>query len=607
VEKFLAGGTSASEVLGELSAVTGANLKAAIPQAVLARKLEDLKVELSQCGGLDPAMTAILSKTKGSAVGKDLLAASRAAMEVSRDYYQDGFAIDFEYYPGVNAVYNNLFLGNNLEAERLAPMVLRSCEREGGRTTKDYWNLATQVELGLIMNNPASLLKSLPRALENAKAGWELSTTADSIEKLSHMRKMDHADTSLLDYVGAKLRERIAVGFPPQDPDWNGAEFLGTIRQELEAMPGVNATTAEPMDPQRAEITDKLLSKSTQFTEVFNSKFVGGNVPFGGQIADVPINRIDLQALRHVISELGLNQTSDYAVFAERVDQYVEDRYGLVDRMTGKRVLEDLHSDEHHVMDRFSDERHKFTEARTSGASKTNLSMELTLGTGDCRHTAISKQALFDVWKRDHQTEHLKQALEAAESGDASRYEEQMAHVKEWDKLQLVTFTMTFHTPIDLHKDDEGKPKKYCLMLDMEGRPIKTPDGKPLPAEDHTFNALLRFDDNGLVLPFEEGGLVTQDVFYKDFYPLANRPLDPRQILDEQGFDMGKVGVATAEGEMLPLRGVATVFSGNSPKPIAGECGQTTFGGLATSFNTAAHLMEDRANTRHLVEMVSGG
>jgi len=607
VEKFAMGGISAQDAALELAnSAALESLKSPILQASLVHGLEGIKDDLTRCGGLDPSLAAVLNSTARCEVGDNLLLASRKAMEVSRDYYMDGFAIDFEYYPGVNAVYNNLFLGDRELAERLAPMVLTSCQREAGRTTKDYWNLATQVELGLIMNNPGSLLESLPRALDNAKAGWELATTADMIEKLSQQRKMEHSDTQLLDFVSSKLRERIEVGFPPKDSKWDSQAFIGGIVDTLRDMPGVAAAEPCPVDAERARVTDLLLEKSTQFNEVFNSKFVGGNVPFGGQISDIPINRTDLRALRHVIAELGLNNSSSYEDFVAKVDAFVESRFGLVDPQSGKRVLEDLHSPEHKVMDEFSKERHNLTEARTSGASKTNLSVEMLMGTGDCRHTAITKQALFDVWKRDHQSGHLQRALEALERGDSVAYENEMTGSREWDKLQMVTFTMTFHTPIDLNRDEQGNPMKYSLRLDSEGRPIKTPDGKPLAVEDHTFNALLRFDDQGLILSKEDGGLTTQDVFYKHFYPLANHALDPSDITRAEGFDLGRVGPATAEGEVLPCRGVVTRFSGNSPKPIAGECGQTTFGGLATAFNSADRLTQSRQETRHLVDMVTG-
>lgn len=605
VQKFLSGKGSAAEAVDGLGKATGVSLQGPIAHGAVIHKLEDLRGQLSSTRW-NSEMAEALARTGGSEVRSNLLLASQRAMEVSRDYYVDGFAIDFEYYPGVNAVYNNLFLGNTQEAERLAPMVLSSCEREGGRTTRDYWNLATQLELGLISNNPASVARSLPRALEHAKAGWELETTLESIDKLIGIRRMDAADTRFLEFAAEQLRTRIDAGFPPS-AQWNKDNFLNGVREKLSRMPGVPAQLDEQLDPERVEVTNKLLEKSTRFNEVFNSKFVGGNVPFGGQVADIPINRSDVRALRQVLAELELDKVTDYATFNERIDAYVENRFGLVDPHSGRRVLEDLHSEEHKVMDRFSSNRHQFTEARTSGASKTNLVTELTLGTGDCRHTGISKQAFFDVWKRDHQSGHLKNALKAAQSGDQQRYQQEMDRVKEWDRTQMVKLTMTFQTAIDLRRNEEGKPMKYALVLDDQGRPMKNPDGTVMDTEDHTFNAIMRTDEQGLVLPYGQGGLVTQDVFYKHFYRLEEHELDPRQVLDSQGFDLGFVGVQTPEGELLPVKGLLTRHSGNPPKPIAGECGQTTFGGLAVAYNSAEALTQPRENQRHLVELVSRG
>src|SRR5207247_1337108 len=108
---------------------------------------------------------------------------------------------DFEYYPGINAVYNNMTLGNFDRAERLAPMVWHACQQEGGKRSNDYWCLITMLELSLINRDNREVQDLLPLVLNRVRADWEVSTSADNIEMLSAQRKQKGENTDMLDHV----------------------------------------------------------------------------------------------------------------------------------------------------------------------------------------------------------------------------------------------------------------------------------------------------------------------------------------------------------------------------------------------------------------------
>ncbi|MBI3927428.1 MAG: DUF4071 domain-containing protein [Armatimonadetes bacterium] len=615
--KIVRGKTEREELLKLGRELTGHPLSGPVTAATFNAKVDEMLTQVTEKGTLDTDMAAFVEKNAGMSIGRNLLKASRKALEVSRNYYLAGFGVDFEYYPGINVIYNDLALGNHRTAELMAPLVQYAVMREGGATSTDYWNLATQAELATIADQPETVHQLLPRLFASAKAGWELGSTADNLEWLGELRREDGRDSSLVDFVAARFRERMAIGFPPRE-GFDPKAFAARCQEELAGLRQVQprAEVLTPDEQQRKEITDKIFARGKHFQDVFNSKFIGGSWKFvsRGGVADRPINRQTVRALREVNRHLGLGDLTtpdQFPVFRSRAHRYIDTKFYLVDKTTGERPMEDLESQIHKKRDTFTQARHDVCDSRTSGTAQTNLAVEIMLGQSDCRDTDATYQGMFDVWKRDCQTRHLQGCLDAILDGHAETLKREFAKATEWDRLQVVSLDLGFFSPTQLKTDENGNPIKYAIKKDAKGRPIRTQDGdilrdargNPLAQEDHSMPFLVRMDEKRRILP---DGLTAVDPFYQHFYPLANRSVDPTGILnDERGFYLGKMGVQASDGKAIDFWGKPTKYSGAAPQKISGECGQVTFGGHEVAMNDLEPLLSDDNRLAHLVDAMT--
>jgi MAP3K TRAFs-binding domain len=621
VGKVVRGRLKSDELAEKIGELAGKPLEGALAGAAQRGKLDELMESVTKRGNLDSELVGRVEHNASAPVGKNLLKASRKALEVSRDYYTAGFGVDVEYYPGINVVYTELALGNHKTAKGLIPIVQYAVMREGGATSKDYWNLATQVELGAIGDQPKTVHDLLPRLFDSAKAGWELGSTADNLAELAEKRREDGQDADLIDFVAKKFRQRIEVGFPPPDGFKTDA-FVKEAQAELAKTRDVSGVPTElsPEEQLRKEITDKIMAKSKNFQEVFTSKFVGGSWKFvsRGGVSDRPINRQTIRALREVNKHLGLNELKgpeDFPVFHSRALNYIDNKFGLVDKTTDERPMEDLESAIHHKRDKFTQSRHDVFHSRTSGTAQTNLIVEVMLGQSDCRDTDATYQVMADLWKRDQQTALLQGAIDAVLDGHEATLEKSMDGAKEWDKLQVVSMDLGFFAPAKLNLDDQGNPEKYSIQKDSKDRMVRTddgdilrwPDGSAMALEDHSMPFRLKFDDKGLILPKEEGGMKAVDPFYRHFWQLGNLDVDPRGILDEdKGFALGKAGVLASDNKSVALFGKPTKYSGAAPQDIKGEAGQVTMGGLEVAMNDLTPLLSENNELTHLTDAITG-
>lgn len=569
-------------------------------------------------GTITPEERGLVEKETGKKFGdpKDI---SRRAMEVSRDYYEAGFGVDLEFYPGINAVYNNLYLGDLDRAEKLAPLVQFSCRREGGHESTDYWNLVTQLELGLITKDDKEVQTMLPLVLAMASGDSYLDSTVDNMEKLSALRKQQGVDTKVLDYVAASLNERQATGFPPpagfRNDDFIAAKMKGMA--EITGIPSgspQSVADGQEVDAERQAINKALQENSFSFKDI-NSRFVGGNWSFGGIIPDIPVNRASVKMARILLQYMGIDKETDFNVWNSRVEYYLNDHLGLsAKEETGhrnnaasgdrplsaaipdkRRVMEDLHSDVHKRMDAYRENLLEYTQSKDSGDSRTDLGVEMALGTVDCRQTAYSKQFLYDVWKRDNQTRLLHKAMDATMAGDESTCAQTMNALARIDREQMVTFTATLRAPIDMQE-------MYKMKVDDQGRPLPSPGGKLQDVENHTFNVLIHYDEKGLAESME-----AKDAFYKSLYPLGCKPLKPEEINDkENGFFGGEMGVMNSEDKKIPFWILPTRYSGAKPKATLDECGELHLGGMVIDMPNNAVLMSDRAHFQHIVDAIAG-
>ncbi len=83
-------------------------------------------------------------------------------------------------------------------------------------------------------------------------------------------------------------------------------------------------------------------------------------------------------------------------LFNKAADAFLDQCYALRDAKSGRRPLENMSGPEHKLLERFRDRILDLAGVKNSGDSRTNLMAEVTMGAGDCRQVAFSKQALFE-------------------------------------------------------------------------------------------------------------------------------------------------------------------------------------------------------------------
>ncbi len=122
----------------------------------------------------------------------DDLAAS-AYLDLAIQTYIRGFEVEpGDYYPGVNAITLLLQKGDQQaekELNRLAPLVTYAAIRQGGEDAKDYWTVATLLELSLVNRDYQMAQQLLPKCLILADETWMYETTANNLKLIYQLRR----------------------------------------------------------------------------------------------------------------------------------------------------------------------------------------------------------------------------------------------------------------------------------------------------------------------------------------------------------------------------------------------------------------------------------
>jgi tetratricopeptide (TPR) repeat protein len=111
------------------------------------------------------------------------------ALDAAIAAYGDGFEADpRDYYPGVNLLTLLACRRRTEDIERIeevAPVVAFAVARRGGLGARDYWALATIVEISALRGRETEGRRALSAAIELDAEGWMTATTADNLEALS--------------------------------------------------------------------------------------------------------------------------------------------------------------------------------------------------------------------------------------------------------------------------------------------------------------------------------------------------------------------------------------------------------------------------------------
>ena len=165
--------------------------------------------------GADPETLGILGrvhKDRYKEAKKSGRVTARAALNDAVEAYTKGFESDpRDYYPGINAITLLVEKGDPealKEVERLVPLVSFAVARRGGASSKDYWDLATVLELACIGNDWPMAERVLPKVLAAAGASWMSQTTFDTLEMLKSARDRQGRQVPELDEIIRQFKAR---------------------------------------------------------------------------------------------------------------------------------------------------------------------------------------------------------------------------------------------------------------------------------------------------------------------------------------------------------------------------------------------------------------
>lgn len=331
--------------------------------------------------------------------------------------------------------------------------------------------------------------------------------------------------------------------------------------------------------------TDKLRKISYNYQGII-SNYISGNFRFGGLLYSSHLNRSDNEAFEKLVntplvdlidktrphSQERLQQIE--AIFGPEWDQKkmidIEDPLQLMTVLdlfirqsfyNEELEMEDLHSQGHKTFENATyglfqaggmSEREKRKQVDAAGSpipgSRTNPSAALSLGLGDCRQHAQTKQLLFDSWRRIKINHAMREAYKHRVSGQSEKSEAAFKRAEELSQMDLRTFDVVVKAPIKM-------VEKYDPLMSSSGEHLATDTLSYEDVEDHTFNMIFMGDK-----------VYFADSFYQDhkFYHWGSGEVDIAQVESEGVIDGGTIEALDAKGVShdYPIHLVPTSYAG---------------------------------------------
>jgi hypothetical protein len=525
-----------------------------------------------------------------------LKAQSQTELLAARDAYTKGFHVNYEYYPGINAVWSSLALGDLKNATNLAEITQLATVREGGLERNNYWTSMTMLESSLV-------------------GGASNADIDATIGKIVGGNKINQPDLrSTLNAWDSRVRP--ALQKLQSDPI-QGAEATSMLERFDYAEKKLNEAVENPNSIQKATqvstTADALRERSHSYRgqSVYDAEIVKNNFQYGGIITDTSIARRDrlefgkllnaplgdlmatfggdVSKMPGVTADMRLTDIKDPEQFVAVAQQLVRQNFG-----TAAKNLEIIDSLEHKLYyDHPIESLNKASGipadriARQGYDSRTSLSAEWAKGLGDCRHHAQSMQLLYDMWQGGRLNGFLRQAETAAtpEARAAA-----IGSFKDLERTQLRTLDVMVNAPIKVKgayepirpDTDTSLPAKLSFIADDSVNYI----------EDHTMNILTRSDEQGHVESARYA-----DSFYNNTYNWSNGPIKLQQAADGSitfpGGDLD--GVLGMAGNKAPVTMQFAPYSGTRTKTAANDIGDIYERGLRVDNFDIMDVMKRRA------------
>lgn len=476
-------------------------------------------------------------------------------MRQSVDALQDGFYATYEFYPGINLVYNQIELakltGDSSLIEKAfndAELVMYSAKKAGAERTSDFWTAATLLESSIFAGEVTP--QTVQHCLETSQHDWELGATISNLRSVAETISVQLASGEL----DSVIAERLAKILDSINGDAGNPGVLRVLEGESPLPAETEAISA-----------DALLDQGFMYGET--TTLIGGNIQFGGQLQSHIVNRFDVKVAHSVMEHFGLDAIGTVEEFNQVVD-------GIVRRQFGTAELEDLHGDSHKVYDTqmknlldvlgINDEADKSVVD-----SRTNVMVDFLLGKGDCRQHAHAKQLLFDSWKTFRLNNLIGVLKDAHETPDIADDERARRQIQELLSKQMMVFDSTVESKIQMESFYHPKYNTNGLLVESD---------EFEPVEDHTWNGIITLDETGRVASLEMA-----DAFYQNEYGFGGRG---QVITEPSSYTEG--GMFVTEISAVGNDGAATKVPVRlRPTPYAGSRGKRM---LTHADVGAAHL-----------------
>ena len=556
--KILDGEAEVLDLAETLQKVSGTSFQSPLALASLRQTVAEYR-KVAMDTAPDGEAKYAVEQTVRQSLAPGLPELRKRAFQMAGSRFSEAFHTNVDPRAGSEYVQHLLDHGHPKRAAQVAKVVLAGSLRQSQDDVRGH---QARLEVALLTNDVETTADALPETLGRLRSQEEVNGLMENISRIKLRQASEGEESYLVDFA-----QPIIENSSRRDSVNEQYQRAGAALTNLMNTDGSRQTSHWQ--------TGRLKNNTFHFRDI-NSRFVGGNISFGGAVLDITVNQTDIDLARRLLKGLGAGKAENFDQWHRLVDPFLQRQFSLQNE-SGNRPLEDLKSPDHHILDDFRQDLKRLAAVEDSGSSQTNLMVEVLMGRGDCRHVAYSKQLLYDVWKGDLQNRLLSDSVQAAEADKFELSNERLQQAMRLEQQQLVTAAMEIHAPIATHNGE-----KYAILKDDHGRPHP---GTTKEVESHTLNLLLEFDQDQKLLP---DGITAKDSFYKEAYPLGNAKLHD----SPQGFrtSAGIMGVNNSLGENIPFFMTFSHYSGNAPKENAEECGLTLLGGLPVSVDELGQL-----------------
>jgi len=455
---------------------------------------------------------------------------------------EEGFNATYEFYPGINLVYNQIELAKMTgdvslieKAFNDAELMMYSAKKAGAERTSDFWTAATLLESSIFAGEVTPQM--VQHCLETSQYDWELGSTIGNLKGV--------AETISTQLTSGELDEATTERL---------TKILGIINGGTDNPGVLSVLEGESTLSVEKETTPNDLIVEQGFMYGETTTLIGGNIQFGGQLQAHTVNRFDVKVAHSVMEHFGLDSIGSVEEFNQVVD-------GIIRKQFGTAALEDLHGDSHKVYD--TQMKNLLDTLGINGQvdksvvdSRTNVMVDFLLGKGDCRQHAHAKQLLFDSWKTFKLNNLIGKLKDAHETPDITDDEQARQQIQELLSKQMMVFDSIVESKIQMNG-------LYDPKHDSSGSLIESDDFEPV--EDHTWNGIVTFDEAGHVASLEMA-----DSFYQEEYGFGGRGqiITEPSNYTEDGMAVTEISAVDEDGTVkkVPVRLKPTPYAGSRGK-----------------------------------------